>query len=188
MSTHKGYALIAILAAATATGAIPAFAANELACPDCIGDQGAYDNLETYKKLLPIVVWTDKAVYDHQQMVMVSGHIRDPNPDMPVSIKVTGPTGNVVKAEQLTFDSNGDFETQFTTASPLMTQNGVYTISAQYGGASRASEVKIQLEGEYMGTEIVPEFGPIAALVLAIAIISIIAVSAKTRLRLMPKY
>ena len=41
---------------------------------------------------------------------------------------------------------------------------------------------------EIIGTQIVPEFGPIAALVLAIAIISIIAVSAKTRLRLMPKY
>ncbi len=41
---------------------------------------------------------------------------------------------------------------------------------------------------EIVGTQIVPEFGPIAALVLAIAIISIIAVSAKTRLRLMPKY
>ncbi len=41
---------------------------------------------------------------------------------------------------------------------------------------------------EIVGTQIVPEFGPIAALVLAVAIISIIAVSAKTRLRLMPKY
>jgi predicted secreted protein with PEFG-CTERM motif len=41
---------------------------------------------------------------------------------------------------------------------------------------------------EIIGTQIVPEFGPIAALVLAIAIISIIAVSAKTGLRLMPKY
>ena len=34
----------------------------------------------------------------------------------------------------------------------------------------------------------VPEFGPVAALVLAIAIISIIAVSAKTGLQLMPKH
>jgi len=34
----------------------------------------------------------------------------------------------------------------------------------------------------------VPEFGPIAALVLAIAVISIIVLSAKTGLRLMPKY
>ena len=41
---------------------------------------------------------------------------------------------------------------------------------------------------EIIGTQIVPEFGPIAALVLAVAIISIIAVSAKTRLRLIPKF
>ncbi len=41
---------------------------------------------------------------------------------------------------------------------------------------------------DIVGTVIVPEFGPIAALVLAIAIISIIAVSAKTGLRFMPKY
>ncbi|OLC92464.1 MAG: hypothetical protein AUI92_04970 [Thaumarchaeota archaeon 13_1_40CM_3_38_6] len=41
---------------------------------------------------------------------------------------------------------------------------------------------------EIIGTQVVPEFGPIAALVLSIAIISIIAVSAKTGLRFMPKY
>ena len=43
-------------------------------------------------------------------------------------------------------------------------------------------------EIEIIGTQIIPEFGPIAALVLAIAIVSIIAVSAKTGLRFMPKY
>ena len=43
-------------------------------------------------------------------------------------------------------------------------------------------------EIEIIGTWIIPEFGTIAALVLAIAIISIIAVSAKTGLRFMPKY
>ena len=47
-----------------------------------------------------------------------------------------------------------------------------------------ASDTKIDI----IGTQIVPEFGTIAALVLAIAIISIIAVSAKTGLRFMPKY
>ena len=43
-------------------------------------------------------------------------------------------------------------------------------------------------ELDIIGTWIIPEFGAIAALVLAVAIISIIAVSAKTGLRLMPKY
>ncbi|HSF27674.1 MAG TPA: PEFG-CTERM sorting domain-containing protein [Nitrosopumilaceae archaeon] len=47
-----------------------------------------------------------------------------------------------------------------------------------------ADDTKIEI----IGTHIVPEFGAIAALVLAVAIISIIALSAKTRLRLMPKY
>jgi predicted secreted protein with PEFG-CTERM motif len=47
-----------------------------------------------------------------------------------------------------------------------------------------ADDTKIDIIGTYA----VPEFGAIAALVLAVAIISIIAVSAKTRLRLMPKY
>ncbi|MDE1862062.1 MAG: PEFG-CTERM sorting domain-containing protein [Thaumarchaeota archaeon] len=41
---------------------------------------------------------------------------------------------------------------------------------------------------DVMGTVSVPEFGPIAALVFAIAIVSIIAVSAKTGLRFLPKY
>ncbi len=43
-------------------------------------------------------------------------------------------------------------------------------------------------EIEIIGTFVIPEFGTIAALILTVAIISIIAVSAKTRLSIMPKY
>jgi len=43
-------------------------------------------------------------------------------------------------------------------------------------------------EIEIIGTFVVPEFGAIAAMILAVAIISIIAVSAKSRLSIMPKY
>ncbi len=291
--SNKEYALIAILVVAAVTGVIPAFAADDLVCPGCV--EGGYDKLESYKEYLPIVVWTDKAAYDQKSIIVVSGHVRDPNPDMDVTMKVVGPTGNVVKVEQLSFDNNGDFETTLNTASPLWTQSGVYTITVQYGGASKTDRVQIEVgeeaktceldelnakvgnkgycipytvegatvggatlntgtkslivkimtesqgeitldiprsvldsksgarddsffvlvdeeetdyaeevtsttrsvtiqfpaeatEIEIIGTQIVPEFGPIAALVLAIAIISIIAVSAKTRLRLMPKY
>ncbi len=54
-----------------------------------------------------------------------------------------------------------------------------------------ASVVKIDEQGlaeiQFNGIA-VPEFGPITALVLAIAIISIIAVSARTGLRFTPKF
>ena len=41
---------------------------------------------------------------------------------------------------------------------------------------------------EIIGTQVIPEFGTIAILVLAVAIISIIAVSTKTRLNITPKF
>ena len=41
---------------------------------------------------------------------------------------------------------------------------------------------------EVVGTFVVPEFGTIAVMILAVAIISIIAVSAKSRLSIMPRY
>jgi len=43
-------------------------------------------------------------------------------------------------------------------------------------------------EIEIIGSFVVPEFGTIAVLILAIAIISIIAVSSKTKLSILPKY
>ncbi len=288
MSTHKEYALIAILATAAVMGVIPAFAANELACPDCVGRE--YD-----AQTIPISVWTDKAVYNQPSMIQVGGHVKDPNPNLDVTLKVVGPTGNIVKVDQIMVDDNGDFETTLNTASPLWTKSGVYTISVQFGTVGRSNEVQVEIftggvcreselaakagietycipysvigatvkggtidmdskslivqidsdsDGdltlniprsvldsksgdndsrffvlvndeeqdiysesktddtrsvtiqfesgvdkiEIIGTQIVPEFGAIAALVLAVAIISIIAVSAKTRLRLMPKY
>jgi len=43
-------------------------------------------------------------------------------------------------------------------------------------------------EIEIIGTFVIPEFGSIAALILVVAIVSVIAVSARSRLSLMPKF
>jgi predicted secreted protein with PEFG-CTERM motif len=43
-------------------------------------------------------------------------------------------------------------------------------------------------EIEIIGTFVIPEFGAIAGLILAVSIISIIAVSAKTKLRIIPRF
>ena len=180
MSTHKEYALIAILATAAVVGVVPAFADNPyLACPDC-NDTGS--NIPSSP--IPMTVATDKTVYDHNSVILVSGHVKNPYPGQDVALKVISPSGNVVAAAQLSLDSNGDFSTRINTSSPLMTEIGQYTIYVQQGDEqARTNQVVFQLAGPA-----VPEFGPIAALVLAIAIISIIAVSAKTGLRFMPKY
>ncbi len=183
MSTHKEYALIAILATAAIVGVIPAFAANNpyLACPDC-------NDTSNIQQIPPIAitVTTDKPVYDHTSQIKITGHVANPYPGQDVAIKVTSPSGNVVSTAQATLDSNGDFTKMVNTAGNLWFENGQYTVQVQQGDEqARVNSAIFQLAGE---APVIPEFGPIAALVLAIAIVSIIAVSAKTGLRFMPKY
>ena len=97
-----------------------------------------------------------------------------PNPDA----NLTGAKVNTAELEDSTFivTVNGKQVTQF---SETKNQN-VRILSIPFHNGDSKIDV--------VGTVIVPEFGPIAALVLAIAIISIIPVSAKTGLRFMPKY
>ncbi len=189
MSTHKEYALIAILATAAIVGVVPAFADNNpyLACPDCNETSNIQQPQQT-----PMTITTDKPVYDHNSQIMITGHVVNPFPGQDVSLEITSPTGNIVTVAQVAPDSNGDFTTTVSTAGNLWLENGQYTIAAQQGDQqARVNSAVFQLTGAAVATSsapAIPEFGPIAALVLAIAIITIIAVSAKTGLRFMPKY
>ena len=59
------------------------------------------------------------------------------------------------------------------------------------GEATRTLTIPVSAgaqEIEIFGTFIVPEFGTIAILILAAAIVSIIVVSGRTRLSIMPRY
>ena len=184
MSTHKEYALIAILVTATVVGVIPAFAYDNpyLACPDC--NDTSTNTLQT--EILPLSVTTDKGVYDHNSDIMISGHVSHPYPGQDVTVMVRSPQGNIVFTSQVSVDNNGDFSTKLSTQGTLLAENGQYTVNAQQGNEQGKSNAAVfQLTGEVIPP--IPEFGPIAALVLVIAIVSIIAIS-KTGLRLMPKY
>jgi predicted secreted protein with PEFG-CTERM motif len=195
MSTHKEYALIAILATAAIVGVGPAFGFCPPTCAPkadytaamMTGNTSSLSVVQQPSDIIPLTLTTDKTVYDHASVIIVSGHVLNPYPGQDVAMKLTSPSGNIVFASQLALDSKGNFNTTINTASSLMTENGQYTLYAQQGNEqARTNQVQFQIAGQ-IPTK-VPEFGPIAALVLAIAIISIIAVSAKTGLRFMPKY
>ncbi len=102
-----------------------------------------------------------------------------------ITIKVTAPNGNIVSIDQITPNPDGSFLTVLHTNSVLWGQDGFYTITAQQGESSAYID---SADVEIVDGVIIPEFGTIAALVLAVAIISIIAISAKTRLNVIPKY
>jgi len=113
----------------------------------------------------------------------ITGHSDRTNID--ITLKVIAPNGNVVSVDQITPSLDGKFTKDITTGGPLWTQDGIYTVRAQQG---ESPDYKASVEVEIIDGVVIPEFGAIAALILTIAIISIIAVSAKSKLSIMPRY
>jgi len=104
-----------------------------------------------------------------------------------ITMKVIAPNGNVVVVDQFApiLDTNSHFLKDITTGGPLWNQDGQYTIVAQQGDDPK---YKYSIEVGIKDGVVIPEFGTIAVMILAVAIISIIAVSAKSRLSIMPRY
>ena len=89
---------------------------------------------------------------------------------------------------QITINLSEDIITPFNDGSFFVLVNGEESDDAEQNG----TEVTIPFDStttdiEIVGTHVVPEFGTIAMIVLAVAIVSIIAVSAKSRLSIMPR-
>jgi predicted secreted protein with PEFG-CTERM motif len=98
---------------------------------------------------------------------------------------VKAPNGNLADASQVTPDDNGEFVTEFKVNGPMWKQDGLYTVTAQqFASSAYISTVQVDIQDGL----VVPEFGTIAAMILAVAIISIIAISAKSRLSIIPRY
>ena len=115
--------------------------------------------------------------------VAISGHTDRTNTD--VTIVVKAPNGNIVTIDQVSPNANGDYMTTIQTNSALWKQDGFYTVSAQQVGINGYSA---SAQVEIANGAVIPEFGTIAVMILAVAIISIIAVSARSRLNVLPKY
>ena len=101
-----------------------------------------------------------------------------------IVLTVTAPNGNIVSIDQIS-PSGGSFMTTIEVGGQLWSQDGMYTIYAQQGDASN---YKTSAEVEIVDGHVIPEFGVIAAMILAVAIVSIIVVTAKTKLSIVPRY
>ena len=115
--------------------------------------------------------------------IEITGQTSKSNED--VAFTVTSPNGNIITIDQASPDSNGDFATDISVGLPQWSQDGAYTVTAQQGNDSMFTDSVVVDVADGL---VVPEFGTIAAMILAVAIISIVAISAKSRLSIVPRY
>ena len=102
-----------------------------------------------------------------------------------ITLIVNSPVGNLITIDQVTPGIYGNFEVEIKVGGPMWKEDGMYTITANQGASS---EHKESIQVEIKDGVVVPEFGVIASLILAISIIAIIAVSAKSKLAILPRY
>jgi len=115
--------------------------------------------------------------------IEITGQTSKTNED--VTFSVTSPNGNLISVDQVSPETSGAFATDISVGGPLWSQDGAYTVTAQQGNDSMFTD---SVEVEVADGLVVPEFGTIAAMILAVAIISIVAISAKSRLSIVPRY
>jgi len=289
MNTRTSYVAIAILAAvfATSTSTVYAGSFDEEACPDCEGINSAEKAMMGVISDIPITVWTDEALYDHESKIVVQGTVSNIRAGTEIGLVVIGPPpfNNIVAIDQIKVASDGTYKTTLSTAGNSWKYDGTYTIKVTYGNQAVNNRALIELTGgvaqigagcdpgelsasgqcipytitagsvsgamfsatsnsltvqisglmdgtltitpsvdairgifmvlvdgeewddaeingnevivhfpagtneiEIIGTFAIPEFGTIAALILAVAIISIIVVSSRTRLNVLQRY
>ncbi len=102
-----------------------------------------------------------------------------------VVIQVFAPNGNLVTTAQISAALDGEFTAEIIVGGQLWKQNGDYTVTAYQNENPNYSD---SILVDILDGTVVPEFGTIAAMILAVAIISIIAISAKSRLSIIPRY
>ena len=102
-----------------------------------------------------------------------------------ISLTVTAPNGNVVAAEQTTPTLDGEFSTILMTGGPLWKEDGIYTVTAQqFNNEEYTATVMVDIQDGV----VVPEFGTIAVMILAVAIVATIVMSTRSRLSIIPRY
>ena len=109
----------------------------------------------------------------------------------PIKLIVYDPSGNVVFQPNVAITDGGEFKYLITPTLPSF-DDGVYTIEASHKDLKEKTQIQFTVssglsEGmfdENMEKEIVPEFGTIAMMILVVSIVSVVMISAKSKLSL----
>ena len=96
-----------------------------------------------------------------------------------ITLTVTAPNDNRVTVAQITPNTDGTYTKDIITGGELWTEDGLYTVTVhQNDDPMYTASAVVDIEDGL----VVPEFGVIAVMILAVAIVSVIAISSRSRL------
>ena len=144
MNNRTSFALLAVL---TAVGTLTMSLAHAQACVGCEEtDNGKKAANQMLLMDIPVSVWTDRTIYDHNDKITVHGRVANISGN-PAILTVVSPLNSVVTIAQIDVGNDGSFETTLNTEGGLWKHDGTYTIKVNYG-ASQNNKALVELTGE----------------------------------------
>lgn len=127
----------------------------DLSCTACITISDT-KSLEIHKALsLPIILWAENFdyIYDHNSIITINGISNLNNPEVPITITVTDPIGNVVTIQQIMVSPNSNFQIKLNPSGPLWKKDGFYIIKAQAGPQSTVFKTNVEVISTGIGSK-----------------------------------
>lgn len=134
---------------------------------------------QTPSGTVPITVTTDKSSYSDGDKITISGTVTD-QLNVPISIVIKDSSKHVVLIGQISPGADNTYSTQVTAGGSLWTSTGQYEIDVTYASKDRTANTTFQFTSTPAtatnGTtgNVIPEFGIIAPIILAIAMFSVL--------------
>jgi len=130
-----------------------------------------------------ITVTTDKPSYSDGDQMTISGTVSS-QINVPISIIIKDPAQNPVEIGQVSVNPDNTYSTQVTTGGRLWAATGTYEVDVTYGSAANTAKTTFEFTSKMTGmpsnmtgtsgNQTVPEFGPMAFIMLAISMMGLV--------------
>jgi predicted secreted protein with PEFG-CTERM motif len=100
----------------------------------------------------PITVTANNQSYKDGDRIQISGTTRDYIQDMPITIIIRNPVGNIVVIAQVPLNSDKTYSTTIPSGGPLWQMPGTYEIDVTFGTPDRSATASFQFAGSKVQT------------------------------------
>ena len=100
----------------------------------------------------PITVTTDNQSYSDGSKIVISGYTRDYIPNMPITVMIRNPLGNIVMVAQVPLETDKTYSTIVTSGGSIWQAAGTYEVDVTFGTVERSAKTTFQFAGSNLPT------------------------------------
>ena len=133
-----------------------------------------------------ISLGTDKSIYNPGDTVGIFGFVKQADNTSLIAIQITGSNGHVIATDNIPISSDGTYSYKIKATGDSWQTSGIYMITVHYVPTNVGADITFKFVNNTQ-SQVVPEYGSVAYLVLAFGLIMIVVFPMKIKTILFSK-